>query len=66
MLLQMDFIKQELENTEVPILLVISFYCFNVLFFHYDAGILEGTKISYKLGWTSSYNVVSKKVTCIF
>jgi hypothetical protein len=41
MLLQMDFIKQELENTEVPILLVISFYNYNVLFFHYDAGLLE-------------------------
>ena len=37
----MDFIKQELENIEVPIILVSSFFSNYVLYFQYDAGLLK-------------------------
>lgn len=41
MFLQMDFIKQEPENIEVPIILVSSFFSNYVLYFQYDAGLLK-------------------------
>lgn len=44
MFLQVDFINQELENLEVPILLVISYYSYNFFFslcLNYHAGLLE-------------------------